>query len=335
MRKWFTKKIQPLLFALAMIAGVCSGSVETVNAAETSALYELGETEVTAGQEISFPFTLNKKSEVDVNIFIKKVSAVTVSVYDSAGKNVDWAEKAFTIGADKFTSVKSGYYGYVDTLSDVPAGDYTYKIVFTESTSAMVGAYAAPVPATMSQTKATITEGYTKKLFVSQGTVSSWKSSKKSVATVDKNGKVTGVKPGKAKIVAAMADGSKVSCVVTVKANKFTDSRITTNDVKKNRCSMEAYSAAFDKKGNLAIKVTFVNNTAHKITSLKNVSVKVTNQYGKAVGTYKVSSLKLRVTPNSVRRFTVTIKKADLKKKTEDLRNAKISCAGKYVYQKD
>lgn len=336
MRKWFTQKIQPLLLALAMLVGICSGSVETAIAAEKNKLYELGETEVTAGQEISFPFTLNEKSEIDVNIFINNVSAVTVSVYDSAGKNVDWAENAFTIAADMFTSVKSGYYGYVDTLSDVPAGDYTYKIVFTESTSAMVGAYAAPVPANISQTKATVTKGYTRKLFVSQGTVSFWRSSKESVATVDENGKVTGVKSGKAKIIAAMVDGSEVSSVVRVKPNKFSDSRITTSDVKKNRCSMEAYSAVFDKEGNLTVKISFVNNTAQEITSLKNVRVKVTNEFGETVGTYKASSRKLRAVPaNSVRRFSVTIKQADLKEKTADLRNSKISCEGKYVYKKD
>lgn len=334
MRKWFTKRIQPLLLVLALIAGLWSGDMVSVKAAETETLYELGETAVTAGQELSIPFTLKQTSEIDVNIFVKGASSVSVSVCDNDGKNVDWAKKAFTIQADQFTPVKSGYYGYVDTLSDVPIGDYIYKIVFTEDTSVMIGAYAAPVPAKMSQSKATITEGYTKKLYVNQGTVSSWKSSKKSVAKVDGTGKITAVKPGKTTITATMADGTRVACAVTVKANAFSNSRITTSDVKKNRCSMEAYRASFDDKGNLVVKFSFVNNTSHKITSLKNVRVDVKNLKGQTVGTYKASTLKITVSANSSKRLTVTIKKSDLKRKTADLRNSKITCEGKYVYKK-
>lgn len=309
--------------------------METANAAEKTTLYEMGETDVTAGQEISFPFSLSKKrSEVDISIFIKNASAVTVSVCDSTGKNVDWAKEAFTIGADKFAAVEGGYYGYVDTLTDVPAGDYTYKIAFTENTSAMVGAYAAMVPAKISQANTIVTEGFTKNLFVSQGAVSSWESSKTSVAKVDETGKITGKKPGKSTITATLADGEKVSCTVTVKENAFTDSRLTASDVKKNRCSMEAYHASFDEKGNLVVKVSFVNNTANKITSLKNVQVTVKDKNGKTIGAYKAGSLKLTVPANSVKRFHVTIKKSDLKQKTADLRNAETSCEGKYVYKK-
>lgn len=44
----------------------------------------------------------------------------------------------------------------------------------------------------------------------------SWKSSKKSVATIDENGTVTGVKPGETTITAS-ADGSKKTCKIRVK----------------------------------------------------------------------------------------------------------------------
>lgn len=48
-----------------------------------------------------------------------------------------------------------------------------------------------------------------------------WKSSKKSVALVDENGIVTGMKPGEAVITAA-ADGTKVTCKVTVRQPEVT-----------------------------------------------------------------------------------------------------------------
>lgn len=47
--------------------------------------------------------------------------------------------------------------------------------------------------------------------------MSSWKSSKKSVATVSKKGKVTAKKKGKAKITVKMKSGCKATCTVTVK----------------------------------------------------------------------------------------------------------------------
>ena len=43
-----------------------------------------------------------------------------------------------------------------------------------------------------------------------------WKSSKKSIATIDEYGKVTGIKPGETTIT-ANADGSSAVCTVTVK----------------------------------------------------------------------------------------------------------------------
>jgi uncharacterized protein YjdB len=43
-----------------------------------------------------------------------------------------------------------------------------------------------------------------------------WKTSRKSIATIDDNGKITGLKPGET-IITASADGSKASCKVTVK----------------------------------------------------------------------------------------------------------------------
>lgn len=50
----------------------------------------------------------------------------------------------------------------------------------------------------------------------SNGAPLSWKSSKRSVASVDEHGRITGAKPGDTTITAS-ADGSKATCLVTVK----------------------------------------------------------------------------------------------------------------------
>jgi uncharacterized protein YjdB len=70
----------------------------------------------------------------------------------------------------------------------------------------------------VSRTNASIEHGEAVKLTASTSNGSSvtWKSSKKSIATVDEYGKVTGLKPGET-IITAAADGSSATCTVTVK----------------------------------------------------------------------------------------------------------------------
>ncbi len=70
---------------------------------------------------------------------------------------------------------------------------------------------------TLSKKKLTVKVGKSKTLKVNdaEGTVK-WSSNKKKVAKVNKNGKITGVKAGKATITAKV-DGKTLKCKVTVK----------------------------------------------------------------------------------------------------------------------
>lgn len=72
---------------------------------------------------------------------------------------------------------------------------------------------------TLNKKTASIEHGETITLAASLSTSSqvTWKSSKSSVATVDQNGTVTGLKPGTTTITAS-ADGSKAACTITVKS---------------------------------------------------------------------------------------------------------------------
>ena len=188
--------------------------------------------------------------------------------------------------------------------------------------------------AKLSATKATVYAGSTKTLTVT--TPKSWKSvkvtatsNKKSVATVDKNGKVTAKKSGKATITATLSDGSKVKCTVTVKDNKYSATKITSSDVSYNEYGAKAYSASFDKNGNLVVKIMIVNGGYGKMTKIPVFRVTVKNQDGKTVGTYKKSSFSVSVPSYSSKSYSVTIKKSSkLSSKKTDLRNSTITVDG-------
>ncbi len=72
---------------------------------------------------------------------------------------------------------------------------------------------------TLSDTRISMERGTTCRLTASasNSALISWKSSKKSIATIDEDGLVTGIKPGETTITAT-ADGTSKTCIITVKA---------------------------------------------------------------------------------------------------------------------
>ncbi len=94
-----------------------------------------------------------------------------------------------------------------------------------------------------------------------------WKSSNKKVATVDKNGKVTAVKAGKATITATASDGSKksASCKITV-----------TNPVKVKSIKLDKTKISIKKEKTYTIKVKFTpKNATNKGLSYSSSNKKV------------------------------------------------------------
>lgn len=87
----------------------------------------------------------------------------------------------------------------------------------------------AEAAAKISKTKATICTGETLQLTLSGSKKVKWKSSKKSIASVDKNGLVTGKKKGNC-VVTAKSGGKNYSCKLTVK--KLSKSYATINGKK-------------------------------------------------------------------------------------------------------
>jgi uncharacterized protein YjdB len=115
-------------------------------------------------------------------------------------------------------------------------GKVTAKKAGTATITARIKNAKASCTVTVNQTKisienvSSIERGETRQLtaITSNNSKVTWKSSKRSVATIDDNGIITGIKPGETTITAAV-DGSKATCKFTVKSPtiKLNKSKIT------------------------------------------------------------------------------------------------------------
>lgn len=336
MRKFVSKKLGCLMLALAILLTSAFTNVAEVNAAtddDWNVVYESEFETAYAGVEKQLNFTVTANEGAAVYVYTNAPSAGTISFYNSQNKYL-YGDSVYASDYELIT-LSSGAQVYAFNWgwrSGLQAGDYAVGLKFDTDTSFCVIVDQKNVKATMSQSKLTLTAGFSKKLSVSGSTVKSWKSTKKSVATVDKKGKVTAKKAGNTTIVATLKNGKKLTCKVKVAANKYKDTKLTTGNCPYGDLYISAYSADFDKKGNLVIKVQCVNVSGHKATGLKNLKITVKDANGKTVGTYKQIKKSTTISDGSSKAFTFMIKKSALKKKKIDLRNAEISVAGKYIY---
>ena len=328
MKKTIAKRAWSAFLALAIMVATVFGNVTTAKAATTTLFESADEEYVIAGQELTYDFTLDQDSTVAVYIMVVNPCDMQIAMYNGAGTLLDCGnENPHYVYASDFVYYE-GCYAYIGYI-DMVAGDYKCGLKFASENYVLVGAEATTAAAKISQDTATITKGFTKKLTVSNGTVKKWSSSKPAVASVDSKGKVTAKKTGTAKITATMEDGSKLTCTVKVKDNKYSRTKITTSDVAYNSYGAEAYSASFDAKGNLVVKVMIVNGGYGRMAKIPNFKVTVKDQNGKKVGTYSKSSFKVSVSSYSAKSYTVTIKKSSkLSAKKVDLRNSDIIVDG-------
>lgn len=124
---------------------------------------------------------------------------------------------------------------------------------------------STPIP-NINKTKASVKAGGTVALKVTDGTVKTWSTSNKKVATVS-NGKVTGLKKGTATITAALTTGKKLTCKVTVTTSpKLSKSSVS---VKKGK----TVSVKITGKA-LTVKNVYTNTKYAKVTS-KNTATTI------------------------------------------------------------
>lgn len=340
MKKGILKKLSwfLLIFAMAITTVLLTGPVETKAATtdddEWTTVYQTLNTVENgyAGVEKKIDITLTENDGVGIYIMVDEPSSGMINVYDKAGNKLDtgyFSSYDFSLQTvEQYVVYGYGYVPYVD----LKEGDYSIGYTFDTDTQFLTVIQQKNVVATMSQTKMTLTAGFTDKLSVSGGAVKSWSSKNKAIATVDKKGKVTAKKTGNTTIVATLKNGKTLTCKVKVVANKYKDTKLTTGNCPYGDVYCAAYAASFDKSGNLVIKAQCVNRYYHKVTGFQNIKITVIDQNGKKVATHKISSLSANISTQSAKTLTFTIKKSELKKKKIDLRNSKIKLNGKYKY---
>lgn len=334
-----TKRLACAFLALAVMITTVFVQVEPAKAAEKYTYVYSSEAAETAyaGTEVKFPITLTKNQGVVALVTTAAPVDMTITVYNSNGGVMNWGDNPFSVSStssDWEYDSSNNVYVYADSLYTMNPGDYYYGITFSQDTAFYLDIAQYNESAKISQSKATVTKGFTKKLSVTGAKVKSWKSKNTKIAKVDKNGKVTGVKAGKTTVYATTTDGKKLTCKVTVKDNVYSVSKPTLSDVGYYSCVVEAYKGAFDKSGNLVITARIANNTPTRVVQLKDVKFVVKDANGKVIGTYKASKYNVSVSAYSTKDVKFTIKKSSLKKKKADLRNATITRkGGSYYYR--
>ena len=337
MKKSFSKKMASLVLAFAVAFTAVFASATTVQAAETDIQYLYMSPEYAeagyAGQEVRHPFTLDQAGEVRFELWTLAPTGAKLAIYNSAGNLVSgFTNNPATIYAsDWIADVSSGEYVYGIRCS-LNAGTYYLGVTFDTDTYFFEYIYTGAAEAKISQESATITKGFSQKLYVEGAKVKSWTSKDKKIATVSKDGKVTAKKTGNTTVYATLEDGTKLTCKVKVKANEYKDTKGTTGDVSYGQTVGQIYNAKYDSKGNLVVKINIINNSYHRIDKLQNVKIVGKDPNGKKFVSYTLKSKSVSVSSGSCKVITLTIKKSSLKKKKVDLRNSEFSCSGTSVY---
>ena len=333
MQKSIAKRISSFIITTAIVlAAVFTGTTET-KAADTKDVYVSDSwVEAAAGEESTFNFTVTQNQAVELTVMVGTPGDAVLKLYDSANSVIE-STNVYESNYQQATIQGTTIYGFVyGWSSGLKPGDYSIGITFNDANIYSVAVQQENVTPTISQKSATITQGFTQKLSVSGGSVKSWSSKNKSIATVDKNGKVTAKKTGSTTITATLNTGKKLTCKVKVVANKYKNTKLTTSNCAYGDAYLSAYSAEYDKSGNLVIKAQCVNKTGYKISRFENIKITVKDAKGKTIGIYKQSKKNVSQANGSSQSYTFTIKKSALKQKHADLRNAqRISMDGSYI----
>lgn len=207
-----------------------------------------------------------------------KTLKATVTPSTAANKTITWTSSDKKVAAvDKNGKVKGIKAGTAIITAKTSNGKKaTCKVTVAEVT---LNASSMPL-----QVKKTTTALKVKTKYPSNDKVASWTSSNKKIATVDKNGKVKGIKAGKANITVTMKSGAKAVCKVTVQKSK-----VTTKSIKFDQKTMNLL------KG----KKAALNLTRNPITGTEKITWKTSNK--------KVVTVDKKGTVKAIKAGTATI----------------------------
>lgn len=318
MKKCFKKIITAILTLAIAITTVVSGTPTTASAASWKNAYSTnGVVTVASGQSFETTISLNTYGDIAWITILKGLFGYTVTIYDSAGKQVEDVRKVPDYDTNWLLENKNGelVYRHVDYFKGYKAGTYTIHVEFDNNSdiqatfSAKTLDTSANMPVLEDQD---ITAGFQTTLTVRNETIKKCVSSNKSVATVTSKGVVTGKKKGTATITVTTAKDMTLTCKVNVKANTYSAAKITKEDVMVGSYDIKAYGAKYDSKGNLVVKAMAINNGSRKVkakvwvNSFKNIS-------------RKDKMVSLTLPANSAKSVTIKFPKSSLLKKKANL----------------
>lgn len=237
---------------------------------------------------------------------------------------------------------------YVYTFSqkeeDMPeqsSGKYRITFSFDEDTDYMLSAQQScdsgygPLPEPqLNKGNLTLTKGFkeTLRLVRRYGDTFKWSSSSPSVASVDQKGVVKAKKAGTALITVEQSNGEKDYCTIKVKKNVYTEKIPAVHTVEKGTSLLNVCHVS-SEKGALRVQAVFVNRTDHTAVRFRKLQIKMKNQKGKTIFTYKKKGIKAKVKPGRKKWFTFVIPKSKLKqKKLQDLRRSTVKITRKVTF---
>ena len=253
--------------ATCTITGKKSGTATITAMSVNKGLTAICNVTVTNPQIAVTGVTLDKK-KLSLKTNEKQSLVVTIKPSNAANKAVNWSSSNINVATVKDGVVTAKGKGTA-TIS-VTTRDGGYIATCTVTVKAADPSEVGVTGVKLSKKSATIIKG--KKLTLkatitpSNATNKSvtWKSSNTKVATVDKNGKVKGIKKGTATITAVTADGKKTAtCKVTVK-----------NPVKVKSVKLNRKTASVKKGKSIKLKATI----SPKNATTKNVTWKSSNK---------------------------------------------------------
>ena len=255
------------------------------------------------------------KSETSLLVDGNETLTATVLPEDATNQNVTWKSdkpEIATVDANgKVTAVKVGEATITVTTED-GGKTATCKVTVSETSVAVTGV-------TLNKTETSIFVGGSETLTATVAPADAtnqkvtWKSDKPEIATVDANGKVTGVKAGEATITVTTEDGGKTAtCKVTVSDTEIKVTGVTLNKtaLTLNIGANETLSATVAPADATNKKVTWKSSDAAvatvdtngKVTAVKagEATITVTTEDGGKTATCKVT-----VKPNLVSEITL------------------------------
>ena len=240
---------------------------------------------------------------------------IYIGAYTSTGKKPTWKSSNSSVA-----SVNT--YGYV-TAKNAGTAVITAKIKDAEASCKIT---VKKTTITLNKTNVTLEHGQWTKLVasVSSGAKVKWKSSKKSIATIDEYGTVIALKPGET-IITATADKTSVTCKVKVKSP----------DVTLNSRSVKLYrTQTFSLTASVSSNIKPIWRSNRKSVATVDENGKITAiKHGTAIITAKADDVSVTCEV-TVKQPDVTLNKNELSLKTgeKETLTAKVSSGNTPVW---